>query len=367
MTTRERMTAGGVLGVLMLVAMVFLFHQFFLSPLWERDAAIQSAQDDIDSKNAQITQARALLPKLRYWRQLSLPADTDLARREYEKYLSELFRRNSIDASVVSKTPDTRTSPTLPGKKPIYTRLTFTVTGQATLDNLVKTLGEFYHTGLLHQIKSIAIQRPLTVGPQQKPNELDLNLTIEALIVNGAGRRPYLLPNVDTRELAAEVAAALRGAPTGLALAGWAAGPAGPLGPGTLADPPRQYNAVAARDIFFGPVVARNDSNADVEVSQFVYLTDITQHGKDYEAFLYDRYNNRRTRLRSSAGFDSFQVMDAEGNALLKGTVVEIQERDVIFKVENKYYVLHVGQNIQDALEKPFPRREEVSRLTGKR
>src|ERR1700730_8552559 len=87
-------------------------------------------------------------------------------------------------------------------KKPIYTRLTFTVLAHADLASLVKMLEGFYRTGLLHQIKTFSVQRPLTVGAQDRPNDLDINLTIEALIVSGAADRPQLLPNLDPRLMA---------------------------------------------------------------------------------------------------------------------------------------------------------------------
>ena len=51
---------------------------------------------------------------------------------------------------------------------------------------------------------------------------------------------------------------------------------------------------------------------------------------------------------------EAFRIMDAEGEALLRGKVVRIEERDLVFKVDEKLYSIHVGQNLEDALKKPL-------------
>lgn len=359
MNPRERILAFGVLGVVILAGGAFLAYQFYLVPLQDRDASISALKLEIDRKRDEIRKVVAERPKLERWRQLSLPTDTDLARREYEKYLSEQMRQSGFTAGSFSVTPraaDTRNSPTMPGRKePIYTRLTFTVLAHADLSSLVAFLDRFYHTGMLQQIKNLSLQRPMTTGSQQRPNELDINLTVEALIITGAENRRQLLPVIDRRVLALEAAAALQRAPGGLAWVAWAVGPTGPVGPRSLAEPPRQYASIADKNIFFGPPPAAPErTKDDVDVIQFVYLTDITQTISKTEAFLYDRYNNRKTRLRASAGFDSFRIRDSEGESLLEGKVIRINDRDLIIFVNDKYYVVHVGHSLREALEQPL-------------
>src|SRR5439155_7855353 len=110
-------------------------------------------------------------------------------------------------------------------KEPIYQKLTFTVTADATMRSLVGVLEEFYKTGLLHEVKSLSVQRQLTNTDPTKANELTVHMMIEALIVTGADKRSYVLPNIDRRLLAADLAATLQHGPTGLGLVLWAAGP----------------------------------------------------------------------------------------------------------------------------------------------
>ncbi len=352
--------AGGVVGVMASVAGAFLFHQFYLVPLHERDLGIQNAREEVEERSKQFARIRAELPRLERFRQLSLPADVDLARREYENYLNDLLRDSGVDATVTPKSLETRTESKAAGKKLPYTRLTFTVLGHGTLESVVKFMEQFHGTGLLQQIKLISLQRPLTTGAQERPNELDVNLTVEALVVAGAARRPSLLPNIDPRVLIAATVGFGQG-PGGLALVGWAAGPSGPLGPGTLARTSGSYLALAKKDIFFGRPPSRETPGGEVEVSRFLYLTDITQAGKKSEAFLYDRLNNRKTRLRSSPGFDSFRVMDGD-KTVVQGKVVRIDARDVVFHAGGKYYSLHVGQSLEEAMERPVPQPVSLTR-----
>jgi hypothetical protein len=251
----------------------------------------------------------------------------------------------------------------LPGKKPVYTRLAFTVQGHATLESLVKMLEDFYRTSLLHQVKNISIQRPVTVGPQQKQGELDVNLTVEALIVNGAENRQRLMPGVDRRLALIDVVTTMRGGPSGMALGAWAVGPTGPLGPRTLAQPPREYAAIARKNIFFGPTAEERGPAAELGSTRFVFLTDITRTPLRYEAYLYDRSNNRQTRLRSSRGFDAFRITDKDGGTRVQGQVIHIDSRDLIFRVGEKYYTMHLGQNLEQAMERPLPS-EQVDYLT---
>jgi hypothetical protein len=353
MNPRERFLAIGVLAVVVLAGGAFLFHQLFWTPLGEREASIAALQQDIEKKLDRIRQVETERVKLERWKQLSLPADPDLARREYEVYLSDLFRQSGFAAgfSITAK-PAEKSSPTLPGKGPVYThtRLPFTVLARANLANLIDMLERFYRTGLLHQIKNLSIQRPLTPGTgQQQQGELDIQMTVEAVIVSGAESRPTLLPGVDRRLQVLDVVTALRGGPAGLALGFWALGSTGPVGPRVLAQPPRQYAAIAKKNIFLGSSQERQGE--EVDVARFVKLVDITELK---EAWFYDQYNKRMTRLRAEPGFDTFRILDNDGETLVHGKVIRLDSRDIIFQASQNYYSMHVGQSLDEILKSPL-------------
>ncbi|HMC65402.1 MAG TPA: hypothetical protein VKI65_10730 [Gemmataceae bacterium] len=356
MNPRERLLAIVLLAAILLGGGGLLGKLFLLDPLNERGDRIKLLQKQIAERTDRREQILADKQKLERWKLLSLPADVNLARREYVKQMNELLRESGFPASSYSvltpKDVETKSNPTLAGRKePIYSRLTFTVRAQGDLAAIVEFLERFYEAPILHQIKNIALQRPQTVGPQQRPNDLECNLTIEALIVTGVENRPQLLPNVPSRLLVLDTVAALGGGPTGLAVAAWAAGPGGPLGPGMLAEPERDYTAVAARNIFFGRQAMPARSNEYGDVLRFIHLTDITRTENKLEAFLYGRSDKSRTRLWPSM---PFSILGAEGETVLRGIVVRIDDRDVYFRADGRFYAIHVGQNLREALDKPL-------------
>jgi hypothetical protein len=353
MNTRERTLATIVLALVILGGSYFLVGQLLLAPLRARADTIAALQKEVQNKRDRIAQIKAARPQLERWKHISLPADADMARREYEKYLTELLRNSDFSPSSLSVTPkpvDTKTSPTLPGKGPVYTKLAFTVMGRGSLESLVTMMEHFYRTNLLQQIKTFSVQRPATTRTGQKPRDLDISMTIEALIVNGAESRTGLQAMDRRLVLAAfDVLGARSRGVGGLATAAVLASPTGPMGPGNLAQPPRDYLALAARNIFLGPPPNQFE---DVDPTRFIYLTEITDNGRRPEAFLYDRYNNRHTRLRASAGFDDFRVTDGQDLEVVKGHVLRIDERDVLFQVDRKIYSMHVGENLEEAMRK---------------
>lgn len=360
MNPRERILALGVLAIIVVAVGAFLFHQLFFEPLQNRNASIVAMQDDLEKKEERVRQINAERQRLARYRQLSLPADANVARREYEKYLSELLRQCGVPGgsfTVTAQPIDAKSSPAITGKGPVYTKLPFAVQAHADLGVVVAILEKFYKTGLLHQIRNLQIQRPLTTSQGQRQGELDLTMRVEALIVAGTEPRAYLVPHIDRRLLAAHLAATMQRGPAALAYVPWIVGPTGPLGPGLLAEPPRQYATIASKNIFTGPPLppaTPEPTGDEVEVTQFVHLTDITHNALRSEAFLYDRYNNRKTRLRAEPGFDSFRVQDGEGETLLRGRVIRIDQRDLVFRVDENYYSIHVGQSLEEVLKSPL-------------
>jgi hypothetical protein len=363
MTVRERFLAIVVLGLIVLAGAGLMISQFILSPIRNRNKRIDDLKGEIEERREKIAQIQALKPKFEGWRRISLPADLGFARLEYEKHLRELLLQSGFEGNTTTVIPsrgdNNKTAPTLPGKKePIYTRLNFTVSADGELADLADFLERFYRTPLLHEIKKIDIRRPLTpltdLGSQrQSANALHMEINIEALILAGADHRKQLLPAVDWNLAGMDILTNLSNSPGGLITAVCALSPAGPLGPPILAIPTRRYGSIAAKDIFFGPTVVEQVAEK-IEATEFVYLTDITQTGNKAEAWLYDRYNNSKTRLRASTGFDAFRIRDSKGETLVQGKVIRIDDRDLIFQAGDKYYSIHVGQNLLETLKHPL-------------
>lgn len=354
MNPRERLLAIGLLSFVLVGGGVFLFNLFYLVPLGERETRLAALRQDNAKKEEQIQAVLAAKPRLERWRQLSLPADQDLARREYAKFLGDLCRDSGFapgNFTIVPKPVDIRSSPTLPNKKePIFIRLAYTVQAHAELAAITRWLRRFYQTPLLHQVSNLSVQRPLT-GGSKAAEELSLNLTVEALVMNGAEKRPRLLPEVDRRLVALDVLTTLLQGPGALALVPWTVSPAGALGPGLLAHAPEAYALIPAKNIFFGH---GSDQKEEIEVAQFVYLTDIIRSGRKVEAHLYNRYDNIEERLRAAPGLNLFHIPNDRDEQGPEARVMRLDDRDMYFRVGEAVYVIHVGENLSEAMKNPL-------------
>ena len=283
MNPREQALAILLICVIILGGGGFFGYQFVYVPYSTRTSKIAEKKRDIAKQLARLDEIDKGRPNLARWTALSLPADPDVARRKYEKYLNLLFSRHNItnQRNIQPMKVDLKSSPTTINKEPIYIRLPFTVQAYATEANLVAMLAEFYNTGLMHEIKHLIITRQATLAPGTRADELEVRMTVEALIVTGADRRPYLLPNIDRRLLAVDMAAGLQHGPIGMGLLTWAIGPSRRLGTGLLAEPPRNYEAVATKNIFHGrapKAEARPDAEGTPEwmAARYVHLNEIT-------------------------------------------------------------------------------------------
>jgi hypothetical protein len=384
MSPRERILAIVVLSVVIVGFCGFMVQAFVLSPLQKSGDAITALQDQIEKKTARVKEIQAEEPSLERWKSVSLPSDINVSRLEYDKWLTNLVQRKGfVNATVTPKPVDLKTGVTATGQAaakaaPVYAKYGYSVSGRATLANLVNFLEEFYSTGLLHQVRSISIQRPVTQVAQQRRNELDINLTIEALSLTNADMRKALLPVMDPRLLLIATFGAWRQAPVGLAFIPDELGPRGMFGPGKLAREPVSYREIAKKDIFVGRG-DEPDPSYDVDANRYYKLTDIIESQelknggvkKLRQANMFDLFNNRKVHLQveKDSYSSEFATKDEQFNTIFRGAVVKINDLDVIFQelsesgtpVKDKYYRIKVGGNMQEALRKPLTT-EEITR-----
>src|SRR5260370_20065 len=271
MRPRERLLA--VAGLLVVVRLVggFLFHSLLLGPLEQHNQEIQAMRQQIQTKQDRVRQIEADLPRLDRMRRMSLPAESDTSRRQYGDFLSKLASDSGFPPSTSIVPPrqvDDKQEPAI-NKTPIYKKLDYTIQAHTSLSNLVTMLEKFYKTGLLHQVKKLSIVRPLTPG--QQPTDLDITITVEALILDGAEKRPDLLPGISPKLWELDVIAGLRGAPTAVTLLPWMCGPTGPFGPRTLARQNTDYAPVGDTNHFLRPTPPEHNAE-EVAATRFVHL-----------------------------------------------------------------------------------------------
>jgi hypothetical protein len=378
-TKREQRLSVAILAFIVLAAFGFFGYQFVLVPLKARDGQIANLQNEIDEKLARVQRIKKRQPDLEKWQKISLPADAvdpaakaapaaakpgaapeaahaDLARREYEDQLFKMFRASGFEAdaiTIVPKPPDTKTSPQLGNKKPIYSRLEFTVQLKGDMLSLVEWMEKFYKLRLLHQIRKLSIQRPLEAAAARAgrggANDLDITMTIEALVLDTAEVRKTLQPEK----------------PVDL--------------PPVLA-PSRQYASIAGKNIFYGPPPPVQRDRADMDVTPYVRLDGITASGDGpgWVATLWDMIHNhdyevsprsaggfrvkvsyyingRKRELRSGKDFLELKGDgsddDEDGENPNRWQVVRINNRELILRKGVKYYALHIGQALADMKE----------------
>jgi hypothetical protein len=394
MTTRERHMSIILTGFILVAGVGFFGYTFIISPLKAQRDQIDNLDRDIEERKARIARVAKRQVDEEKWKKLSLPADqekkgesaiaapgktptenvhADIAQQGYYNELDKLCKAagySPADYVIIPKKPDAKNSPQLANRKPIYTKLVFTVQLKGDLASLVDFMDRFYKVHLLHQIRNMTIQKPLGADIRAAPvappaggapggnnnpqvntpsTDLDVNLTIEALVLDTAEQRKDLLPD-KTVEV-----------------------------PRLLARSDEQYAMIPGKNMFFGPVPT-GPSRGDRDLSYFnpapfISLTGITSSEYGFEATLWDRINGREFRIwpqkqggykvdllftlrgtqRSDPQGESLSLRNGEGGVEAEWTIIRIDPRDVILRDEKgKYFALHMD----DRLSKP----KELSR-----
>lgn len=264
----------------------------------------------------------------------------------YGSYLTELLHKSGFvmnSINVQPKTPDTKTPDSKGGavakdKIPVYTRLPFTVSGNATTKSIVDMLYAFHNDPLLHEIRSLTITKPQTPRPGAPDKALDVTMTVEVVLVTGAESRPYgpgyLMPTDIKRE---------------------------PV----LAQPERIYGELVAKDPFWGkkPPTTPTDPNklgpyepADV-VLKFVKLTMIAHNGRRWVATFYNQGTGEDEKPVSLVISPKLVVNDIYNKQTFVANLVYLEAKELILqdsKEPDRYYLLHIGDVVQSALNKPL-------------
>jgi hypothetical protein len=181
-------------------------YMLVYAPIQEKKQATAQLTKEVEELRTKVDKARADGKRLALAKRRSLPADENLARREYTEVMFRLLRRANVPLgfSVVTKpaTAD-RTIPLLPGpgKKPAYTKVVAEIEfRKADMWAVADFLRGYYDLNLLHQITAISIKRDEDAGAAAAKKtaadrrDLTVKLTTEAIILDGAENRRTLLP-----------------------------------------------------------------------------------------------------------------------------------------------------------------------------
>jgi hypothetical protein len=319
----------------------FFGYKFYYQPSVQRAATTKTLRTAVGENELKLLAIQKDKQRQAIYKKLSLPADVSFSRREYSNKLVEMLRASDFANSAFSVLPkpaDTRTNVTA-SKKPPFTRLEYLIQAHGDLSSFVDFLDRFYRLPLLHRIRTVRLQR--TTGSRQ--NELDINLTVEALVLEGAEKRTKLLPE-------------------------------GVKVTDKLARTTTQYASIAGRDVFFGPpppAPREERPVSQIDVLEWITLDELTHSESGSTASLYDPVNNYRYQIRRrDDGSHSIEVLyyvkerkrvlysekelalrNDLNEAAARFEVVRIDATDIILKSKEKYYSLHIGGRVRDVRE----------------
>lgn len=354
-------------GVIALAAVAYGGWLFFVKPWLDLGDQIASVEDDIDRKSRLVRLKLKERTELEKYRLISLPENPDEAQADYDRYLSKLLAKSGFDGEFLkpinlANQQQLRGAKGTSKKEPVYRPVLFEVRGRASLAALTKVLHEFKKTPLLHKIRTMHIE---PVDKQKGSGDLRVNMTIEAIIVQGAGKKPSNPAGIDDNLVQLNVLTGLRGVPTGIPFIGWAIGPKGPLGRNQLvmADVNRDYGLIAKKNIFIGyvpklpepPAAPEPEAPQAPDLRRYTFLYGIVSNEVRKEAYLYNRYTNRDIRLREPpSSHTGFSLMDDENEEeQMKGEVIRISYPDVYFKANGEVYRIRIGENLFQAMRNP--------------
>jgi hypothetical protein len=367
MTQREKVLATGLAVVLGLAASAGLLFFFVLEPIKSASERVQTAQAFLDQKqgewNREQTQIGNMLkvnPRLAQWHEISLPPRPPEAKKgapvsdeqkrkhlarlqvDYERYLNDLLRKDKrfqSDSIVINTRQVEKQTTTARGKQqPLYERLAFSVAARGDLKGVTSMLEEFHRTPLLHQIRSMTVDLASSkTGTKKDDTEaLDLKMTVEALLVNGAKDRASLLPEKLPYPLK------------------------------VLAEPERTYALMTKKNMFTGikppPVVVRKTEKKDppkprpkedrADVLRFVKLTMLWYNDRRerWEATVYDQAKGGQEKKLNTGLDREFTIYDKYDEVSLDARVIHVDEDQLIFRSEGKYYRLRCGDFVYPAI-----------------
>ncbi|HVS34886.1 MAG TPA: collagen-like protein [Gemmataceae bacterium] len=341
----------------------------------------------------------------------------DAVQGDYARYLRELLEKSGFAANSITITPtppENKGAPILSGKTPAYTRIVFTVKAPGKLDNVQRMMEDFYKTPLLHQIRdlkmtarTVAPTRTTPVAPVRAPGapigqpgapapagiaglpapggaagrfgatggfrsnaaptgDLDVIMTVEALLVTGAQKRDELMPKSDDlkpkgKQAEVQVLAYRKDGDT---------------------EVKRRYSDILSKNVFTGIAASSQLKEDRDQILSCVRLTSLWTTGRHWQVSIFNQNKPLVSRevsgsivsdddkneipLNPDLFTDTFTVTDSYKNEVLSGKVVKVLSKDEMifqagkiatssdgkkaFEGNGKYYRWHTGEYLGDRL-----------------
>ncbi len=282
------MAVGAVMGLYF--GGEWLLTNMLEIPLEMRRAQTARLNKEIESKQVQMEKLRRSSKELESWKARSLPSNLEVARSLYQAWLLELVGHVGFsNPNVDSNEPINR--------KDRFHVLVFSLRGRGTLAQLTRFLYEFYSTDHMHQIRSLGFT------PLGGSDQLDLTVSIEALVLPQADRKDHLASHRSDR----------------------------------LASPRLEdYQVIVQRNLF--------GATGGADISEFTFLTAVNYVDGQPEAWFSVRTNDTILKLRKGEGVEIGQF---------KASIAEITDADVILESDGERWLLTIGERLTQAAALP--------------
>ena len=169
MNKRERFLTI-IVGLLVMLVVSFFVSEKVRAAFRRRAQMRLQVQSELDRKQGIIDRGAKAARELASYEEISLPSDAELARSQYQAWLSEIVDRVGLkepQVKVVSQSQLVNDC----------TQLSCSIIGRGDLRQLAKLLHEFYSVKTIHRIRRL----PLRPVPDSK--DLTIELRVEALIM----------------------------------------------------------------------------------------------------------------------------------------------------------------------------------------
>jgi hypothetical protein len=269
----------------------WLFETVLDGPKKKLLARRKQIERRIEQRQEELEAALEAGKKLEVWESQSLPSNAEIAVSFYGSWLTELVEFSGFDkANVDAGTPM--------NQKGLYRSFDFSIRAKGTLAQLTTFLFEFYNAGHLHQIRSI------NLSPMPRSDQVDLAISIEALILPTADRTDELT-SVRADRLAFS----------------------------DLED----YQIISARNLFGYATLGTYQTD-------HTYLTAVVTVDDQPQAWFTDRSTDRVFKLSLGNRITVGQF---------QGEIQEIEGHDVIVDSEGERWLVTVGESLAQALALP--------------
>jgi hypothetical protein len=331
-----------IVGVLALLGVVYVGYSFVFAPFRTNLVRIALLTNENDKKEQDLRTLKLDQKRLSdKWDKFSLPKTVEMAAAEYGGMLKPLLSRAGLTVDDFKVTlPQENRLATSQKKAAQHQILTFSIRAKGNLTALTKAAEQLRQVPVMQRMKQIVVDR---ADPKDKTGKLNIQMTIEAMIVANTDNHP-------TWKSSSDSAAKLK----------------------ELLPSARKFSDIPLRDPFVGklpppptpPMEEEKEKRpTGPDPREFIRMDTILPNIQ--EASLFDMSRNSAIRLRSKAksGYDVFRVTDEDlGKTVVKAKVLRIDARDVYFQVGHDVFAMHIGETLANAMKEPMDH-EEVERL----